>query len=189
MFNETSPLPAPQHDFWMSCASDIVQLYGEYFQSLSPSSGVATCCNLDGVEVSTSQLLSRSSAPLPTSWMLSMRGCQSSVPRSVVISAHSESHSSRCSLPEVPAQPSPFSGAVSGVPDRLDQRPQSPSTNGVVVHSLPAAPPQPSPFSRSASSVQGLICLFQCHSLCRRFQSLLRPSRSRVLCCARCTST
>ena len=37
-----TPLPAPQHDFWMSCASDIVQLYGEYFQSLSPSSGVAT---------------------------------------------------------------------------------------------------------------------------------------------------
>ena len=39
--------------------------------------------------MSTSQLLCRRSAPLSTSWMLSMRGCQSSVPCSMVISAHS----------------------------------------------------------------------------------------------------
>ena len=109
------------------------------------------CCNLDGVEVSISQLLCRSSAPLPTSWMLSMRGYQSNVPRSVVQSLTPVA----VPLPEVPAQPSPFSGAVTGVPDRFDQRPQSPSTNAAVMHSAPAVPPQPSPFSRSASSAPG----------------------------------
>ena len=62
-----------------------------------------------------------------------------------------------------------------------DQRPQ-PQTLAPVVVPLSAAPPQPSPFSRSASSVPGSnLILFQCHSLFRRFQSLLRLSRSRVL--------
>ena len=35
-------LLALQHDFWMSCASDIVHMDGDYFQSLSHSFGVTT---------------------------------------------------------------------------------------------------------------------------------------------------
>ena len=86
-----------------------------------------------------------------------MRGYQSNVPRSVVISAHSLQSLTPVAvpLPEIPVQPSPFSGAVTGVLDRFDQRPQSPSTNAAVLHSLPAVPPQPSPFSLSASSNPG----------------------------------
>ena len=152
-----TPLPAPQHDFWMSCASDIVQLYGEYFQSLSPSSAVATMLQsgwsggehlpaLVQEQCTPSHIMDALHAWLSIQCS-AFGGDQHSQPQSLNPVA--------VPLPEVPAQPSPFSGALSGVPDRVDQRPQSHSTNGVVVHSLPAVPPQPSPFSCSASSVPG----------------------------------
>ena len=37
-----TPIPQQQILFWTSCASDIIELYGEFFRSLNPNSDVAS---------------------------------------------------------------------------------------------------------------------------------------------------
>ena len=135
------------------CRHQTVQLYGECFQSLSPNSGVATMLQ---VKVSTSQLWCRSSAPLL---------CVAVNPRLVVISAHSH----KVSLQSL------FLFQC-GVPDRLDQRPQSPSTHRILCilfQWLHRSPVHSLSFCIECSRASATACVGG--------STLLRPSRSRVL--------
>ena len=179
----------------MSCASDIVQLYGEYFQSLSPSSDVATMLQSGWsgsehlpalVQEQCTHIMDALHAWLSIQCSV-FGGDQRPQPQILAPVA--------VPLPVTPPQYSPLSGAVSHVRDRVDQFPQLPATDVAAfclhlfqllqrspVHSLvltvsvpqfvPGAPPRDRPclsFSLpqhfSSFCVQS-ICGFACSSLC-----------------------